>query len=38
MLATYLSNLVLHIISSLQLAKITPISSSDRRPDSDIGL
>lgn len=35
---TYFSNLVLHIISSLQLTKIAPVSASVSRPDSDMGL
>lgn len=35
---TYLSILLLHCMSSLQLTKIKFISASVRRPDSDMGL
>lgn len=35
---TYLRNLRLHMISSLQLTKMVAISASVRRPDSDMGL
>ena len=37
-LLTYFSSLVLHMISSLQLTKMVPISVGVRRPDSDMGL